>query len=497
MRSILLLILFFITFVHTPSAQETPKREFRGAWIQTVYQPQYTEMDSVQMCAYFDAMLDTLQQTGINALLFQIRPEADAFYRSEMEPWSRFLTGEQGRAPENGWDPMAALIEKCHRRNIEFHAWINPYRAQCNTAVALDSSHIYYRHPEWFVEYGRQLLFDPGMPGSKAFICRVVDDIVSRYDIDAIHMDDYFYPYPINGVPFPDTTSYALYGNGRPLDEWRRSNVDTLISQLSRDIKRRKPWVRFGISPFGIYRNNTTSPDGSATCGLQNYDDLYADVLLWARNGWVDYLIPQLYWEIGHKAACYEELVGWWNRNVPDGCHLYIGQDVCRSLDAADANPLRSQLGHKMVLSRYLDHISGICFWSGYQLFDNYKGASDELRRDYFTCPALIPAYTHIDSKAPKAVKKLHTRWHPDGFYLEWKADKTRDVMQQAAYYCVYRFDTAESVDLDNARALVATVRDTRCRLPYRDGASRCVYVVTAVDRMHNEGEPEILKVKL
>ena len=208
MRSILLLTLFFITFVHTPSAQETPKREFRGAWIQTVYQPRYTEMDSAQMCAYFDAMLDTLQQTGINALLFQIRPEADAFYRSEMEPWSRFLTGEQGRAPENGWDPMAALIEKCHRRNIEFHAWINPYRAQCNTAVALDSSHIYYRHPEWFVEYGRQLLFDPGMPGSKAFICRVVDDIVARYDIDAIHMDDYFYPYPINGVPFPDTTSY-------------------------------------------------------------------------------------------------------------------------------------------------------------------------------------------------------------------------------------------------------------------------------------------------
>lgn len=497
MRSILFLIPFLITFASVLPAQERPKREFRGAWIQTVYQPQYAEMDSARMCAYFDTLLDTLQHTGINALLFQIRPESDAFYRSEIEPWSRFLTGEQGRAPENGWDPMAALIEKCHSRNIEFHAWINPYRAQCNTAVALDSSHIYYRHPEWFVEYGRQLLFDPGMPGSRAFIGRVVDDIVARYDIDAIHMDDYFYPYPIDGVPFPDTTSYALYGNDLPLDEWRRSNVDTLIAQLSRDIKRRKPWVRFGISPFGIYRNNTTSPDGSATCGLQNYDDLYADVLLWARNGWIDYLIPQLYWEVGHKAACYEELVRWWNRSVSGSCHLYIGQDVCRSLDAPGVSPLRSQLGYKMVLSRYLGRISGVCFWSGYPLVDNYKGAADELRRDYFSAPALIPAYTYIDDKAPKAVKKLHTRWCPDGFYLEWKADKTRDVMQQAAYYCVYRFDDEDAVDLDNTRALVATVRDTRYRLPFRDGSSRCVYVVTAVDRQHNESEPQMQKVKL
>ena len=497
MRSILFLIPFLITFASVLPAQERPKREFRGAWIQTVYQPQYAEMDSARMCAYFDTLLDTLQHTGINALLFQIRPESDAFYRSEIEPWSRFLTGEQGRAPENGWDPMAALIEKCHSRNIEFHAWINPYRAQCNTAVALDSSHIYYRHPEWFVEYGRQLLFDPGMPGSRAFIGRVVDDIVARYDIDAIHMDDYFYPYPIDGVPFPDTTSYALYGNGLPLDEWRRSNVDTLIAQLSRDIKRRKPWVRFGISPFGIYRNNTTSPDGSATCGLQNYDDLYADVLLWARNGWIDYLIPQLYWEVGHKAACYEELVRWWNRSVSGSCHLYIGQDVCRSLDAAGVSPLRSQLGYKMVLSRYLGRISGVCFWSGYPLVDNYKGAADELRRDYFSAPALIPAYTYIDDKEPKAVKKLHTRWCPDGFYLEWKADKTRDVMQQAAYYCVYRFGDEDAVDLDNTRALVATVRDTRYRLPFRDGSSRCVYVVTAVDRQHNESEPQMQKVKL
>lgn len=497
MRSILFLIPFLITFASVLPAQERPKREFRGAWIQTVYQPQYAEMDSARMCDYFDALLDTLQHTGINALLFQIRPESDAFYRSEIEPWSRFLTGEQGRAPENGWDPMAALIEKCHSRNIEFHAWINPYRAQCNTAVALDSSHIYYRHPEWFVEYGRQLLFDPGMPGSRAFIGRVVDDIVARYDIDAIHMDDYFYPYPIDGVPFPDTTSYTLYGNGLPLDEWRRSNVDTLIAQLSRDIKRRKPWVRFGISPFGIYRNNTTSPDGSATYGLQNYDDLYADVLLWARNGWIDYLIPQLYWEVGHKAACYEELVRWWNRSVPGSCHLYIGQDVCRSLDAAGVSPLRSQLGYKMVLSRYLGRISGVCFWSGYPLVDNYKGAADELRRDYFSAPALIPAYTYIDDKAPKAVKKLHTRWCPDGFYLEWKADKTRDVMQRAAYYCVYRFDDEDAVDLDNTRALVATVRDTRYRLPFRDGSSRCVYVVTAVDRQHNESEPQMQKVKL
>ena len=201
--------------------------------------------------------------------------------------------------------------------------------------------------------------------------------------------------------------------------------------------------------------------------------------------------------EIGHSAACYEELVYWWNRNIAGDCHLYIGQDLCRSLDAGDVSPRHSQLGHKMVLTRYLDYISGVCFWSGYQLLDNYKGAGHELRSSFFSLPALIPAYEHIDNRPPSGVKKLHTRWSSDGFYLEWKTDKTRDEMQRPAYYCVYRFHEEAEVDLDDVKALVATVRENRYRLPYKDGSKKYIYVITAIDRMHNESEPKILKVKL
>lgn len=376
------LLLFSFLSGMVSQGAEHPKREFRGAWIHTVGQSRYMEMNRDAMQDYFDQMLDSLQHIGINAVIFQVRPTADAFYRSELEPWSKYLTGKQGVAPEPLWDPLQYMIEQCHARNMELHAWLNPYRVGTNADEPLAASHIYHKHPEWFVRYGRQLYFDPGLPECRRFIGRVVDDIVSRYDVDAIHMDDYFYPYPIAGSEFPDENSYARYGNGMDRGDWRRENVNALIKELHKIIKSRKPWVRFGISPFGIYRNQKSDPDGSATNGLQNYDQLYADVLLWTRNGWVDYMLPQLYWEIGHQAACVETLIYWWN-NHANGRHLYIGQDVARTMNATDVNPIYTQLNHKMQLSRYLDHVGGNCFWPGYSLLENYKGIADDLKGYY------------------------------------------------------------------------------------------------------------------
>ncbi|MCH5327647.1 MAG: family 10 glycosylhydrolase, partial [Coprobacter sp.] len=278
------LLLFFLSSF--AGAQQHPKREFRGAWIQTAFQSQYASMNRETMQTYLRNQLDRLQQTGINAVIFQVRPMADAFYPSELEPWSRFFTGTPGAAPAELWDPLEFMVNECHARNMELHAWVNPYRVSSNIREPLASNHIYFQHPEWFVQYGNGLYFDPGLPQSRAFINRVVDDIVSRYDIDAIHMDDYFYPYPVDGKPFPDDNSYALYHNGMTRDDWRRNNVNTLIEELHQTIRNRKYWVQFGISPFGIYRNKRSDADGSDTNGLQNYDDLYADVLLWAKNGW-------------------------------------------------------------------------------------------------------------------------------------------------------------------------------------------------------------------
>lgn len=211
---------------------------------------------------------------------------------------------------------MAFLIEECHKRNMEFHAWLNPYRISTAGNTKFADSHIYHQHPEWFVTYNKQILFDPGLPQSRQFICKVVKDIVSRYDVDAIHMDDYFYPYPSAGQFFPDDKSFRKYGLAKGYKpeqkaDWRRENVNKLIREIKRTILLNKPWVRFGISPFGIYRNKKSTPDGSGsnTNGLQNYDDLYADITYWVKQGWIDYNIPQIYWEMGHPLADYTTLI--------------------------------------------------------------------------------------------------------------------------------------------------------------------------------------------
>lgn len=225
--------------------------------------------------------LDELQRCGINAIMFQVRAEADALYYSSYEPWSRYLTAEQGRAPEPLWDPLAWMVEECHRRGMECHAWINPFRAKTKGTKALAANHPYMLHPERFFHYDGLIIFDPGLPENRDYICEVARDIVARYDVDGLHIDDYFYPYPANGLPIPDDASYARYGNGMPRGDWRRSNVNMFIRQLNETVKAVKPWCKFGVSPFGIYRNKRNDPNGSETKGLQNYDDLYADVLEW------------------------------------------------------------------------------------------------------------------------------------------------------------------------------------------------------------------------
>ncbi|MCD8194543.1 MAG: family 10 glycosylhydrolase, partial [Tannerellaceae bacterium] len=474
----------------------SPKREFRGAWIQTAFQEEYKNMSVKELKADFIRKLDYLQKCGINAIIFQVRPEADAFYRSDIEPWSRFYTGRQGKAPEGDFDVMEFLIAACHERNMEFHAWLNPYRASTSGSTVFADSHIYHKNPDWFVIYNKQVLFDPGLPESRQFICRVVRDIVSRYDIDAIHMDDYFYPYPVAGLPFPDDYSFKKYGLSRGYTEaqrgeWRRENVNTLISELKRTILLAKPWVRFGISPFGIYRNKKSTPDGSGsnTNGLQNYDDLYADVTHWVKQGWIDYNIPQIYWEIGHTAADYTTLIKWWDQHTYGG-HMYIGQDVARTMKAG-------QLTEKMGYERNLPHLMGNCFWPANEILWNNGGIADSLKRNYHRYPALIPAYTHMHDRAPAEVSGLKTEWTADGYILHWKARQSTTNPELASYFVIYCFDTNEPIDLTNTRKIVAITRETQYVLPYEKGKRKYRYVVTAVDRFHNENKGKIKKVKL
>lgn len=474
-----------------------PKREFRGAWIQVVNDP-FNGLSGGQIRQLLSAQLDSLQEAGINAVIFQVRPEADALYDSRLEPWSRFLTGVQGQAPSPWWDPMEFMIKECHKRCMEFHAWINPYRAKVLPDERLAAGHAYNIHPEWFIAYGGQLFFDPALPESRRHICMVVADIVSRYDVDAIHMDDYFYPYPSGGADFPDNESFARYGRGfTDKGDWRRHNVNLLVKQLHETVRGIKPWVKFGVSPFGIYRNESNDPLGSRTRGLQNYDDLYADVLLWAREGWIDYNIPQLYWEIGHKTADYETLVRWWAVNT-ENRPLFIGQSVPNMVQHADpARPDVNQLPRKMALQRSFQSIGGSCLWYASAVAENMGRCRDALASSYHKYPALPPVFEFMDSKAPGKVRKLKPVWTEDGYFLFWTAPRHKDEMDRAVQFVVYRFPAGEKADTGDPSRIVAVTRDNFCKLPYAEGKASYRYVVTALDRLHNESKPASKKVKL
>ena len=269
---------------------QSPKREFRGAWIASVANidwPSKPGLPAAEQQQQFILLLDKLKALGCNAVIVQIRPVCDAFYNSKIEPWSHYLTGRQGEAPTPYYDPLVFMVDEAHKRNMEFHAWFNPYRALMDSKVNNNPpSHITRRHPEWTISYGGKTYLDPGIPEVREYVTSVISDVVKRYDIDAVHLDDYFYPYRVPGKPFGDAKTYARFGNGKSLDDWRRDNVSLFIAMLNNSIKQIKPTMKLGISPFGVWRNKSKDPDGSETHGGQtNYDDLYADVVLWMQKG--------------------------------------------------------------------------------------------------------------------------------------------------------------------------------------------------------------------
>ena len=474
------------------------KREFRGAWIQCVNgQFQGLSRDKIQQTLIFQ--LDELQKDGANAIIFQVRPECDALYQSDIEPWSKFLTGQQGRAPSPYWDPLQWMIEQCHKRGMELHAWINPYRAKTNGTTNLAKNHIAVLHPERVFSYDGILVLNPGIPENRDYICRVVNDIVRRYDIDGLHIDDYFYPYPVAGVKITDEAEYQRYRNGmKNIADWRRDNVDIFIKQLYDSIHSAKPWVKFGVSPFGIYRNEKSAPGvGSKTNGLQNYDDLYADVLKWVNNGWVDYCVPQLYWEIGNRAADYKELIVWWNNHAGNR-PLYIGEDVERTVKYSDIhNPNLHQQIAKYDLHNQLPNIKGTVLWYAKNAVENIGNYGTMLRNHYWSTPALQPSMPFIDDKAPKNPKKVKPVWTSDGLILFWQAPKAKKWEDEVVKYVVYRFASGEKVNLDNASHIIAITSDTKLKLPYNNGQTSYVYIVTSLDRLSNESGGVKKKIRL
>lgn len=396
--------IFFLSIltIHCTLFYAQPKYEFRGVWIATVDNIDWPQKDQYNVDSQktdYIRQLDLHKQNGMNAVIVQVRAATDAFYPSPFEPWSQWLTGTQGKPPVPFYDPLEFTISEAHKRGFEYHAWCNPYRANFNISKAsIAPAHITRLHPEWFLQYGNTLYFDPGNKEGQAWVVEVIKDMVSRYDIDALHMDDYFYPYRIAAKEFPDSASYRKYGNGMSKDDWRRSNVDSVIYKLSRAIKKIKPWVKFGISPFGVWRNQNKDPEGSATrAGQTNYDDLYADILLWLKMKWIDYVAPQIYWEFTQPNAPFQPILEWWNRHTY-GRQCYIGLGIYRAGSNAawrDSTLIPRQLDS----IRNQPHVQGAIFFSSKSFDKNPNGWNDSLRNTYYRIPALIPPMNWLPKK--------------------------------------------------------------------------------------------------
>jgi uncharacterized lipoprotein YddW (UPF0748 family) len=395
--------LFFLPPVKT-SSQTSPQYELRGVWIATVDNidwPSKKTLSVEEQKSEFIHILNMHQHNGINALFVQVRPAGDAFYPSKFEPWSEFLTGKQGLAPEPFYDPLQFMIEETHKRGMEFHAWLNPYRAVFNTAKSsIASTHLTKTHPELFLTYGDKKYFNPGLPEVRQHVAAVVKDLIIRYNLDGIHMDDYFYPYKIPGKEFPDELTYKKSGSTLNKEDWRRSNCDSIIQLIHQTIIANNARIKFGISPFGVWRNKDKDAEGSNTkAGQTNYDDLYADILLWLKRGWIDYVAPQLYWERGHKLCDYDTLLKWWNNHSYDK-QLFIGHALYRA-GSSSAWKNATELPNEIKALRNYTTTQGSIYFSSKSFENNPNGFSDSLYYNYYALPALVPPMNWIDSIAP------------------------------------------------------------------------------------------------
>lgn len=482
---------------------DEPKREFRGVWIATVGNidwPSKPGLSSELQMAELVRILDEHQQSGMNAIMFQIRPAADAFYGKGREPWSRYLTGVQGKAPQPYYDPLEFALQEAHKRGMELHAWFNPYRATTDLLPShVSADHITRTHPNWFFAYDGKLLFNPGIPEVRAYIVQVVLDVVRNYDIDGIHFDDYFYPYKDRfNTPIPDSYTYSLFGAGYPdIKSWRRQNVDTLIHTLNDSIHAAKRFVKFGISPFGIWKNYAQDTIGSRTAGGSSYLEQFADSRKWVQQGWVDYINPQLYWTFGYRAAPFENLLDWWSLNTYSR-HLYVGQGAYRAAASNAGWQDRTQIPRQVRAIRANPRAQGSVFFSSASLSKNLGGARDSLRYDLYKFKALPPPMLWIDNVPPQAPQNVRAQGSGSQVSLSWTLPKPAADNEQPYGYVVYRFNEGEEVNLARARNIIHISFDGKAPfftdLKVRSGV-RYTYAVTTIDRLKNESPASNLVV--
>lgn len=438
-------------------------------------------------------ILEQHKANGMNAILLQVRPAADAFYAKSREPWSQWLTGTQGIAPAPGYDPLEFAIREAHSRGMELHAWFNPYRATMSPGAAVHESHITRQKPEWFFTYAGKKQFDPGIPEVREYIVQVILDVVKAYDIDGVHFDDYFYPYKVEGQRIRDSGTFEKYGAGfTDIADWRRNNVNLLIKELNDSIHYYKKYVKFGVSPFGIWRNKSEDSLGSATAGLSNYAELFADSRKWVQEGWVDYINPQIYFSFTRRVAPFDTLVDWWSNNT-FGRHLYIGQAaylVGQRMEAAWRLP--DQIPDQIRYIRDNNRVQGSVYFSSKSFSTVARAVGDSLRNNFYKYPALPPQMPWLDETVPNPPQQLNAEAMNDGVHLKWQKPEKAEDGETASGYVIYRFEEGEEISVLNAKHILkisfedyTTFIDTST-----EAGKRYNYLVTALDRLKNESDP-------
>jgi len=488
----MLLLAAFLLINLMLSAQ--PKYEFRAVWVATVNNidwPSSPNLSTEQQQQEAVNILNTCEKLGMNAIIFQVRPASDAFYPSNLEPWSRYLTGAPGKAPEPFYDPLQFWIEECHKRGMEFHAWLNPFRVSQNIKEPLAGNHVAFQHPDWIIKYGNLLYFDPGLPQTGEFVASVVKDIVSRYDVDAIHFDDYFYPYPL-AEAYPDTVSFKKYNRGfRKEDkaDWRRENVDMIIKMLNDTIKATKPWVKFGISPFGVWRNKSEDSKGSNTkAAATNYDHLYADVIKWQRNNWIDYLLPQIYWQIGHPQADFKMLANWWKDHAYNR-GMYIGHATYKidSKSETTAWTKPGEMPAQIRMVRNIPELDGSAFYSAKHFNRDLFGLQDSLTTKLYRKPAIVPPMTWMDNTPPQPVKRIYKL----GKKVKWKTEKADRMMDKPNLFVIYGNEAGTEFSTENPNCFWYIIKADELKFaPVNDKKKKYEIRVSVLDRLNNESIP-------
>lgn len=468
------------------------KTDFRGMWVASVANIDWPSKQGLSVQTQQQELVDWLElanENNFNAVVLQVRPTADTFWPSSQEPWSRWLTGTQGQDP--GYDPLAFAVNEAHKRGLQLHAWFNPYRVTMGKSLkGLAPTHPAKLNPEWVIRKDGKWYYDPGNPAARAHVVDTIMEAVEKYDIDGVHFDDYFYPYPGSGKPFKDKASFQQYGQGMSRGDWRRANTDALIKELSDRIGGTKPWVQFGVSPFAVWRNKATDPDGSATrAGIQNYDQLYADTRKWVREGWIDYIAPQIYWTRGFKIADYETITRWWANEIDvaeangHNVGLYVGEATYR----AGTNTTRDWRKKNVLVqhrkfTRTFPQVGGAIYFSAKDVKADRRNTTTRLVNRYYSRPAIAPGFGNPTAAPPQAPISPRSR----AGQITWATTDPNTVR-----YAIYQVPAAADTDcaFTDARYLSAVIpanATNQWSAPQNDDR----VFISAIDRWGRESMP-------